>query len=77
MHCSRVDRLGERQAWTELIADVSPHLSLVPLLGMDLDSPEATGLLKDCAPGRSSLPFAALLHGSGRDVLAIGFPVRS
>ncbi|MCW2654314.1 MAG: dependent oxidoreductase [Mycobacterium sp.] len=76
---AELDRLGERQAWTELMADVSPHLCLVPLLGMDLDSPEATGLLKGlCRQAGSSLPFAALLHGSGRDVLGwIGFPVRS
>src|SRR4029077_2284919 len=45
--------------------------SLGPLLGMDLASPEAAGLLKAlCRDTRSSVPFTALLSGSGRDLLS-------
>src|SRR5262249_20339403 len=43
---AELDRLGEREAWTQLMADASPHLSsLIPLLGMDLASAEASGHL--------------------------------
>jgi phytoene dehydrogenase-like protein len=72
---AELDRLGERHAWTQLMADVSPHLdSLLPLLGMDLTSPEAAGLLKTlCRDTGSPLPFAALLSASGRDLLGDRF----
>jgi phytoene dehydrogenase-like protein len=69
---AELDRLGERHAWTQLMTDVSPHLDSVgPLLGMDLTSPEAGGLLKAlCRDTGSSAPFTSLLSGSGRDLLA-------
>jgi phytoene dehydrogenase-like protein len=68
-------RLGERQAWSQLVADVSPHWnSLLSLLGMDLASPEAATLL-DTLLGdtQSALPFATLLTASGFDLLAERF----
>ena len=72
---AELDRLGERHAWTQLITDVSPHLdSLGPLLGMDLASPEAAGLLRALFRDTgSSVPFTALLSGSGRDLLGDRF----
>jgi phytoene dehydrogenase-like protein len=67
---AELDRLGERKAWTQLMDDVSPHLSLLPLLSMELGSPEATELLKGLRRQSSySLPFTSLLNGSGRDLL--------
>jgi len=49
-------------------------LSLVPLMGMDLDSPRQpdtseTGSARPAVP----LPFASLLNGSGCDLLGIVF----
>ena len=72
---AELDRLGERHAWTQLMTDVSPHLdSLGPLLGMDLASPEAAGLLRALFRDTgSSVPFTALLSGSGRDLLGDRF----
>ena len=72
---AELDRLGERHAWTQLMTAVSPHLdSLGPLLGMDLASPEAAGLLRMlCRDTGSSVPFTALLSGSGRDLLGDRF----
>jgi len=72
---AELDRLGERHAWTQLMTAVSPHLdSLGPLLGMDLASPEAAGLLRAlCRDTGSSVPFTALLSGSGRDLLGDRF----
>jgi phytoene dehydrogenase-like protein len=72
---AELDRLGERHAWTQLMTDVSPHLDSVgPLLGMDLASPEAGGLLKAlCRDTESSVPFTSLLSGSGRDLLGDRF----
>jgi phytoene dehydrogenase-like protein len=72
---AELDRLRERHAWTQLMADASPHLdSLLPLLGMNLDSPEATGLLKALHRDTgSALPFTSLLAGSGRDLLGDRF----
>jgi phytoene dehydrogenase-like protein len=72
---AELDRLGERAAWTELMADVSPHLSaLIPLLGMDLSSAEARGLLDALHDNVGcSLPFATLLTGSGLDLLSERF----
>jgi phytoene dehydrogenase-like protein len=72
---AELDRFGEREAWTRLIAEASPHLdSVLALLGMDLDSPEATTLMdalrRDSA---SSLPFATLLSASGLDLLGERF----
>jgi phytoene dehydrogenase-like protein len=72
---AELDRLGERQAWTELLAELSPHLdSLLPLLGMDLDSAEAEGLLDALQHDTTStLPSSALLAGSGRELLESRF----
>ena len=72
---AELDRLGERHAWTQLMTDVSQHLdSLGPLLGMDLASPEAAGLLRAlCRDTGSSVPFTALLSGSGCDLLGDRF----
>src|SRR5882757_827976 len=71
-----LDRLGERSAWTQLMTDVAPHLeSLIPLLGMDLASPAAAGLLdrlrRDGAD--TALPYATLLTGTGHDLLGERF----
>src|SRR5258707_1953287 len=68
---AELDRLGERQAWTRFMAEVAPQLnSLLPLLAMDLASPEATATLNQlrretCA----ALPFTTLLSTSGLDLL--------
>ncbi|MEU0501768.1 NAD(P)/FAD-dependent oxidoreductase [Nocardia sp. NPDC005998] len=72
---AELDRLGERDAWTQLMADVSPQLgSLVPLLGMDLNSPEAVGLLDELnRHSASHLPFSTLLTSSGLDLLGARF----
>ena len=70
-----LDRLGDREAWTQLMTDASPHLnSLIPLLGMDLTSAEASGL-RDALRANvgCSLPFTTLLTGSGLDLLAERF----
>ena len=62
---AELDRLGERHAWTQLMTDVSPHLdSLGPLLGMDLASPEATGLLKSL--GRDTGSVRAVYRAADR-----------
>jgi phytoene dehydrogenase-like protein len=68
-------RLGERQAWSQLMADVSPQLnSLLSLLGMDLASPEAAALLDTLRrAAQSALPFATLLTASGIDLLGERF----
>jgi phytoene dehydrogenase-like protein len=48
--CEELGRLGERQAWSQSMADVSPQLNaLLALLGMDLASPEAAALLDTSA----------------------------
>jgi phytoene dehydrogenase-like protein len=75
LFAAELDRLGERHAWTELLAQVSPHLSsLLPLLGMDLDSAEAAGLLEALQHDTTStLPSSALLTGSGRELLESRF----
>jgi phytoene dehydrogenase-like protein len=72
---AELDRLRERHVWTQLMADVSPHLdSLLPLLGMDLASPEANRLLKTLfRDSGSPMPFSALLSASGRDLLGDRF----
>jgi hypothetical protein len=67
-----LDRLGERGAWAQLATDMGPHLaSLIPLLGMDLTSPQATALLatlrRDGA--ETALPYATLLTGTGHDLV--------
>jgi phytoene dehydrogenase-like protein len=68
---AELDRLGERQAWTQLMADVAPQLSsLLPLLSMDLDSQEGRGLLAElCRDTVAALPFTTLLSTSGLDLL--------
>jgi phytoene dehydrogenase-like protein len=75
LFAAELDRLGERRAWTELLSDVSPHLnSLIPLLGMDLESVEAAGLLGALQQDTTSaLPSSALFTGSGRELLASRF----
>lgn len=64
-------RLGEQDAWTGLMTDLAPHLdSLMPLLGMDLATPAAAGLLaKLDQDNTGALPFAELLAGTGHDLI--------
>jgi phytoene dehydrogenase-like protein len=67
---AELERLGEQEAWNALMADLGPSLeSLFPLLGMDLTTPEAAGLLDGLRSGESTaaLPFATLLASSGYD----------
>jgi phytoene dehydrogenase-like protein len=72
---AELDRLGQRHEWTRLMAEVAPQLnSLLPLLAMNLASPEATATLNQlrretCAP----LPFTTLLSTSGMDLLGDWF----
>ncbi|GII42395.1 phytoene desaturase family protein [Planotetraspora phitsanulokensis] len=66
-------RLGEDEAWTELLADLAPHLeTLLPLFGMDPATPEATALLDKLydqgAP--SALPFHKLVAGTAFGLIA-------
>jgi phytoene dehydrogenase-like protein len=72
---AELDRLGERGPWVELMSDAAPHLtSLIPLLGMDLNSPEAGKLLGELRHGTEcALPFTTLLMTSGRSLLARRF----
>ncbi len=72
---AELDRLGEWHAWTQLMADAAPQLdSLLPLLGMDLSSPEAVGVLNALNRDTgSALPFTTLLASSGRDLLGDRF----
>ena len=67
---AELERLGEHEAWNGLMADLGPSLeSLFPLLGMDLTTPEATGLLDRLhgADSTAALPFSTLLSGTGYD----------
>ncbi len=70
-----VDRIGERDAWRQLITDASPHLNaLASLVGMDLGSAAAQklfGVLRSDAS--SALPFSTLLTSSGFDLLCDRF----
>ena len=70
-----LERLGERQTWARLMSDVAPNLErLLPLLGMDLSSPEASGLLEDLRNDtNSALPFPTLLSSSAYDMLGSRF----
>jgi phytoene dehydrogenase-like protein len=64
-------RLGEHEAWNGLMADLGPSLeSLFPLLGMDLTTPDAAGLVERLHGGESTaaLPFSTLLSASGYDL---------
>ncbi|SNS45080.1 Phytoene dehydrogenase-related protein [Streptosporangium subroseum] len=73
---SELDRLGEGEAWTGLLADLAPHLgSLFPLLGMELTTPAATSLLDTLyADGTTSaLPFQELVAGSAYDLITDRF----
>jgi hypothetical protein len=58
-----------------LLADLAPHLdSLLPLLGMDLATPAAAGLLaKLDQDATGALPFAELVAGSGYDLITDRF----
>ena len=72
--------MSEQEMIPALAADVSPHLdSLGPLLGMDLASPEAAGLLRAlCHDTGSSVPFTALLFWlQGVICSATGSPARN
>jgi phytoene dehydrogenase-like protein len=68
---AELSRLGERDAWSQLMADASPHLSsLVPLLSTGLDSCQGRGLLSElCRDTGGALPFPTLLAASGLDLL--------
>jgi phytoene dehydrogenase-like protein len=57
------------------MAEVAPQLnSILPLLGMDLDSVEAAGLLDELRrDSGSGLPFTTLLTASGLDLLGERF----
>src|SRR5262249_44705558 len=57
------------------MAEVAPQLnSLLPLLSMDLDSPEASGLLFELRRDTgAALPFATLLSTCGLDLLGEWF----
>jgi phytoene dehydrogenase-like protein len=72
---AELQRLGERGAWVELMRDASPQLGLLlPLLGMDLASTEAAGLLEGLRRDvGSSLPFSTLIASSGYELLAQRF----
>lgn len=72
---AELDRLGARGAWTQLMADMSPHVEpLVRLLGLDLASTEAAGLLARLnGDSAAALPFATLLAGSGHELLGDRF----
>jgi phytoene dehydrogenase-like protein len=69
---AELDRLGERDGWTQLFADLAPHLEMLfPLLGMDLASADAAGPLARLSRDGAStaLPFQELLTGTGRDLI--------
>ncbi|WP_181448608.1 phytoene desaturase family protein [Nonomuraea aridisoli] len=71
-----LDRLGEYDGWIGLFADLDPHLgSLLPLLGMDLTTPEAGALLDRLYEegATSALPFQELVTGSAFDLLTDRF----
>jgi phytoene dehydrogenase-like protein len=72
---AELDRLGERNAWTRLNTDIAPLLSSVmPLLSMDLASPEATAIIERLRNDTASpLPFATLLSTSALDLLGGSF----
>jgi phytoene dehydrogenase-like protein len=73
---TELERLGEHEAWNGLMADLGPSLeSLFPLLGMDLTTPEAAGLLERLrgAEASSALPFSTLLSASGYDLFTERF----
>lgn len=66
-----LDRLGEQETWTGLLTDLAPHLeSFLPLLAMDLTTPEATALRQKLLDGSitSAMPFQQLLLGSAFDL---------
>jgi phytoene dehydrogenase-like protein len=68
-------RLGEQDGWSGLMADLGPHLeSLMPLLGMDLTTPQAAELMQRLDRDRTAaLPFATLLAGNGFDLVTERF----
>ncbi|CAM3972654.1 NAD(P)/FAD-dependent oxidoreductase [Kibdelosporangium persicum] len=70
-----LDRLGERDAWNGLLTDVSGLIgTLLPLMGMDLTTPEAAQLLAQLHQDTTSaLPFSALLAGNGYDLVTDRF----
>jgi phytoene dehydrogenase-like protein len=73
---AELGRLGEHEAWYGLMADLGPSLeSLFPLLGMDLTTPEAAGLLERLhgADSTAALPFSTLLSASGYDLFTERF----
>ncbi|MFC0110443.1 phytoene desaturase family protein [Kibdelosporangium aridum] len=72
---AELDRLGERDAWNRLFADLSGHLELVmPLLSMDLTTPQADGLMQALNQDTgAALPFATLISGTGYDLITERF----
>jgi len=72
---TELERLGELQAWSAFMSDTAPLLEkLLPLLGMDLSSPEASGLLDELRRDtHSALPFPTLLASSAYDLLRSRF----
>lgn len=68
-------RLGEQDGWSGLMADLAPHLeSLMPLLGMDLATPQAAELIQKLDLDRTAaLPFPTLLAGNGFDLVTERF----
>ncbi|MFJ4467168.1 phytoene desaturase family protein [Streptomyces sp. NPDC089424] len=73
---AELDRLGEREAWTGLLADLAPTFdSIMPLFGMDLTSTEAATALRELDDGRATnaLPFKELVTGSAWDLITDRF----